>query len=210
MADSTWLSAFLLNRALITSEATSSRLMEPHTLMSEVTTALPVAGSLVRPPGRMITKVILSAWDLSTASALSFSTSTGLSTSYTFSPAASLVSPQPMEVTRMNFFTPFFTAASIRLMLPWESTVGLATVPPMVETTASTSSMLSKTFCTSSLFRASPFATIAIIFSISERRTSVRCNCHTQLPMSFSLRVTCRATPPPPQTKMLALSGSRS
>jgi len=38
----------------------------------------------------------------------------------------------------------------------------------------------------------------------------VRCSIHTHEPMSFSLRVTCRATPPPPHTRMLALSGSRS
>ena len=31
---------------------------------------------------------------------------------------ASLLSPVPMLVTRMNFFTPFLTAASMMLMLP--------------------------------------------------------------------------------------------
>jgi hypothetical protein len=39
-------------------------------------------------------------------------------------------------------------------------------------------------------------------------RLSLRCSTHTQEPMSFSRRVTCRATPPPPATRMLALSGS--
>ena len=34
------------------------------------------------------------------------------------------------------------------------------------------------------------------------------CSIQTQAPMSFSLRVTSRAMPPPPHTKMLALSGS--
>lgn len=33
-------------------------------------------------------------------------------------------------------------------------------------------------------------------------------SCHTQAPMSFSFRVTEIATPPPPATRMLALSGS--
>jgi hypothetical protein len=36
------------------------------------------------------------------------------------SPTLALVSPQPMEVTRMNFLTPFLAAASMMLMLPCE------------------------------------------------------------------------------------------
>ena len=39
---------------------------------------------------------------------------------------------------------------------------------------------------------------------------SLRCSIHTQEPMSLSLRVTSRAIPPPPQTRMLALSGSNA
>ena len=39
-------------------------------------------------------------------------------------------------------------------------------------------------------------------------RVSLRWSIHTQEPMSLSLRVTARATPPPPATRMLALSGS--
>ena len=39
-------------------------------------------------------------------------------------------------------------------------------------------------------------------------RVSLRCSIQTQEPMSLSLRVTARATPPPPATRMLALSGS--
>ena len=38
-------------------------------------------------------------------------------------------------------------------------------------------------------------------------RDSLRCIIQTQAPMSFSRRVTSRAMPPPPATKMLALSG---
>ena len=39
-------------------------------------------------------------------------------------------------------------------------------------------------------------------------RVSDRCSMNTQLPMSTSFLVTKRAVPPPPATKMLALSGS--
>lgn len=39
-------------------------------------------------------------------------------------------------------------------------------------------------------------------------RVSDRCSMNTQLPMSTSFLVTNRAVPPPPATKMLALSGS--
>lgn len=75
------------------------------------------------------------------SSALFFSSSTGSSTLYTCSPGASLLSPQPMDVTNTNFLTPFFTAASMMLMLPWLSACGFCVLPPIVETTASTSSM---------------------------------------------------------------------
>lgn len=36
---------------------------------------------------------------------------------------------------------------------------------------------------------------------------SERCNIQTQAPMSFSFLVTSKAMPPPPHTRMLALSG---
>ena len=42
----------------------------------------------------------------------------------------------------------------------------------------------------------------------SHLRVSDRCSMNTQLPMSTSFLVTKRAVPPPPATKMLALSGS--
>ena len=42
----------------------------------------------------------------------------------------------------------------------------------------------------------------------SHLRVSDRCSMKTQLPMSTSFLVTKRAVPPPPATKMLALSGS--
>jgi hypothetical protein len=78
---------------------------------------------------------------MSAFSAFSFSSSTGLSTLYTSSLGASLLSPVPMLVTSTNFLTPFLTAALMRLMLPSLSACGSETVPPMVLTTASTSSM---------------------------------------------------------------------
>lgn len=60
---------------------------------------------------------------LSLSSALPFSMSTGFRTSYTCCGGASLLSPTPMLVNRMNLFTPFFAAASIKLMLPCTSCV---------------------------------------------------------------------------------------
>lgn len=56
----TLLSVLGLNSALTTRSATSARAMEPHTLVSAVSLPLPVAASLVRPPGRMMVYAILS------------------------------------------------------------------------------------------------------------------------------------------------------
>lgn len=95
-------------------------------------------------------------------------------------------------------------------MFPSESALGSAGVPPIVETTKSTSSICAKAFSTSSFEVASPLTTTAIIFSISGLRTSDLCSIQTQAPASFSLRATDRATPPPPATRMEALSGSMS
>mmetsp|Transcript_19570 Transcript_19570/g.49245 ORF Transcript_19570/g.49245 Transcript_19570/m.49245 type:complete len:311 (+) Transcript_19570:150-1082(+) len=208
--DSTLLLALSLNNALATISATSARVTAPQIVLSSVRTALPVFSSLFRPPGRMITNCILSAFSMSRFSAFSFSISTGFSTSYTSSGVAPLLSPVPMEVTRTNLRTPFSRAALMMFMLPSLSAVGLAVVPPMVDTTASTSSMSAKALATVATSMASPLDTTAIMPSISARRSSVRCSIHTQLPMFFSLRVTSSATPPPPQTRMDALSGSRS
>ena len=101
-------------------------------------------------------------------------------------------------------------AASIRLMLPSESALGSAGVPPIVETTRSTSSICANAFSTSSFEVASPRTTTAIILSISGRRTSERCSIQTQAPASLSLLATESATPPPPATSTEALSGSMS
>ena len=101
-------------------------------------------------------------------------------------------------------------AASIRLMFPSESALGSAGVPPIVETTRSTSSICAKAFSTSSFDVASPRTTTAIIRSISGRRTSERCSIQTQAPASLRRRATERATPPPPATRTEALSGSMS
>ena len=101
-------------------------------------------------------------------------------------------------------------AASIKLMFPSESALGSAGVPPIVETTRSTSSICPKALSTSSFDVASPRTTTAIIFSISGLRTSERCSIQTQAPASLRRRATERATPPPPATRMEALSGSMS
>ena len=50
----TLLLVLLLNRALTSRSATSSRWMAPHTLLSSVKTPLPVAGCVFKPPGLMI------------------------------------------------------------------------------------------------------------------------------------------------------------
>mmetsp|Transcript_10659 Transcript_10659/g.29488 ORF Transcript_10659/g.29488 Transcript_10659/m.29488 type:complete len:200 (-) Transcript_10659:1747-2346(-) len=180
--------------------------MEPHTLVLSVRAPLPVPASFWSPPGRMMIQSI--EVPLSFSSAFSFSFSTFSSTAYTSSETAPLLSPVPIEVTRMNFCTPCLTAASIRLMFPCESAEGSADVPPMVEITASHPSIATRCFSMSSGFMASPMATMAIISSISLRSLSVRWSCQTHEPISFSFRVTESATPPPPATRMLALSGS--
>ena len=46
-----------LRSALTTRSATSARVMLPHTVVSSVSTPLPVAGSLFKPPGRTMIKV---------------------------------------------------------------------------------------------------------------------------------------------------------
>ena len=124
------------------------------------------------------------------------------------------------------------------LCLASESAAGSAGVPPIVETTASTSSIDAKAFAISSFTRASPLTTMAIMPSMADLqevlspcciichapllstwpeggalpdtylRPSLLWRTQTHDPMSFNLRVTSSATPPPPQTKMLALSGS--
>ena len=114
-----------------------------------------------------------------------------------------------MDVTRTKRLTPLAAAASMSLMFPAPSATGSPGVPPIVDTTASRSSISSKTRRTSSSFVASPLVTIAIISSISARRSSVLWSIQTQAPMSLSMRVTRMPTPPPPATRMLELSGSR-
>ena len=56
----TLLLAASLKRALTVRLATSTRVTAPHTALLSVRMAFPVAASLLRPPGRMMTKVILS------------------------------------------------------------------------------------------------------------------------------------------------------
>jgi hypothetical protein len=66
-ADTTLLSTLSVKRALAINAATSSRAIAPHTLLASVTNPLPVAGSFVNPPGRMMTQSILSCACIHTA-----------------------------------------------------------------------------------------------------------------------------------------------
>mmetsp|Transcript_1184 Transcript_1184/g.4933 ORF Transcript_1184/g.4933 Transcript_1184/m.4933 type:complete len:231 (+) Transcript_1184:196-888(+) len=181
-------------------------------LLSSVSTAVPVAGSLFKPPGRTITYAIpvfaLTAFKCS--SAFAFSINTGFNASNTFGGGASALSPVPMLVTSTNFPTPFAAAASISAMFASLSARGSAGVPPIVLTTASYSSLWFIAFSTSFAFSASPFTRNPPTDSISLRFVSCLCSTVAHVPFSVSCRNTSMATPFPPHTKTEMLSGSRS
>mmetsp|Transcript_29495 Transcript_29495/g.96048 ORF Transcript_29495/g.96048 Transcript_29495/m.96048 type:complete len:217 (-) Transcript_29495:34-684(-) len=178
-------------------------------LVSSVSTAVPVEGSDLSPPGRTMTQSMPEEL-LSASSAFTFSRRTGSSTSYTCGGGAPLLSPVPMLVTSTNFCTPFFAAASMSAMFPSLSARGSAGVPPIVLTTTSSSSSWSNTRVTSSGTSASPLASIAPQPSSSFWYVVDRCMAVTHAPASLSSFATCSATPPPPHTRTEMLSGSRS